>query len=184
MNSGAVQLVEYFHRIDFLATFVLLTLSFVHLLAPPRVRRKRKRVQVPQPAPVERSLFLVYKVVGEDKLAGVKLREDRDAGAKLRSFRCLPIEPIASASQVLQVRFARDISSSVTRHNCPIRAADRKRGERYPMPGGTTIIASRRGVGEAFAPMEICDRSARRRSVREIQRLCGTRIHRGICSSG
>ena len=46
MNSGAVQLVEYFRRIDFLAesTFVLLTLSFVHLLAPPRLGEK-ERVQ-------------------------------------------------------------------------------------------------------------------------------------------
>ena len=116
MNSGAVQLVEYFRRIDFLAesTFVLLTLSFVDFLAPGRHQSLRVGLTLgkkegckPQPAPLEGSLFNVFEVVGEHNQVCVKLRHDHDTGVKRRSFHRLPIEPIASTSEVLQIRTAR-----------------------------------------------------------------------------
>ena len=67
----------------------------------------KKKGCKPQLAPVEGSLFNVFEVVGEHNQACVKLRHDHDTGVKRRSFQCLPIEPIASASEVLQIRTAR-----------------------------------------------------------------------------
>src|SRR5207249_12052017 len=92
-DDGAVQLVEYFYRIDFLpeSTLVLLTLSSVHLLAPPRVRKKRKGCK-PQPAPFVH--FILRLAVFEDGLnhlyAGVILQHESDAACG--TFHSLPIK--------------------------------------------------------------------------------------------
>src|SRR6266566_2549186 len=138
MNSGAVQLVEYFHRIDFLAesTFVLLTLSFVHLLAPPRVRRKRKGASRSL-HPRNNHLFSVFEVVGEHSQAAAKLRYDHNTTVKWCGFLRPPIEPIGSQRRSgrysLQTGTARSYRSfRRAGDNYPIRAGDRKRPEADP----------------------------------------------------
>ena len=125
----------------------------------------KKKGCKPQPAPIERSLFSVFELVGVYSYAGVKLRHDHKTSIKRRGFRCLQIEPIASSPEVLQIRVARSCSLCKGGLAYPSWAVDWKRPEGYPRLRGTIIVgtvAIPPGVVEyACAPMEICDRSAR-----------------------